>query len=284
MRSLNRGSFRASPTHKFKLDRALGNLIYRDEINSPNQIEIIPIDFDYTLPEIEKNIGMDNTSLKISWLYFPQMDEPLTEDAHQYLEGMDINFETGLLNKIRLSNQTQCLYNMSFWTWTIGAEKNLTCGQILDFLDSEDFKSLYLQQIMEEQSWDYELDELISKRKQNCIDYLKNSIENYITNLEETQRGYPQDEKIDFDKAVYQIQDYMFEKNFRLAFGLMRKIIQAEASPEVYESGIKILKQYSGLDRDKMYAGFVTLIYILEEKNKQKEANELKEWVNKELD
>ena len=60
----------------------------------------------------------------------------------------------------------------------------------------------------------------------------------------------------------------------------MRKIIQAEASSEVYELGIKTLKQYVGLSRDKMYAGFVTLIYMLEEKNKQKEANELKEWVN----
>lgn len=276
----------------YELDGNLGNLLYRDKesLSDSDQIEVIPIDFDYTLPEMQEEYQTNSTFLKISWLYFPQLDEALTKEAIQHLDQTDIDYETYLLDKLQLSSDTQLLYNMSFWSWKIGADKKLTAGQILDFLDLKSYKDLYLSVRNKEQESgiaENESKDWIAKRKEIFFDELEQCMEIYRLNLNnETELHYsPALTCIceqDYGKAIRHMEDLLHKHNFRLVFGLMRKIIQSNL--EAGERGMDKLKEYPNVSRDKMYAGFVTLVHTLEEMKELEKAGKLREWVLEEFD
>ena len=85
----------------------------------------------------------------------------------------------------------------------------------------------------------------------------------------------------DYEGAIYNMESLLHTKNYRLVFKLMRKIIQTNL--EAGEEGISKLQKYSE-PRNELYAGFITLVYTLEEMKEEKKAAELRDWIRQTFD
>lgn len=250
----------------YDLDGHLGNILFKRK--SESSIELIPIDFDYILPEITDENGAEQSLLKMGWRFFSQLDEPFSEKTIQYLQQIDLENESGILEQLGITGPAIQLFQMATLAWKLGSEKGLTAGEIVDYLDSKKFKELYLS-LRNIEDWN------------EITPPLEEHFDNYIAALSEHKEVFQQMKEMikeqKFEEAVSGIKDLFYAGFTRLAFNAARELISSKA--QIEEEAIEFLKGYARLAGHDKYDGYVSLLQAYQRIGNEEKATELDRWI-----
>lgn len=254
----------------YDLDCHLGNVLYKAKTD--DDVVLIPIDFDFTLPEIKKRGDIEKCMLKMGWRFFPQMNLPFSKTTRNYLKQIDLDAEINILIRLGISENAIRLFKITTWAFQKGAEKELLPGEIIDFINSDLFKELCLKsQKMKAVKFDESMKELLNIHLEN-YKYELNAAKEFVKNIREDL------ENKKFEGVVYNIQNLFSPvNNRRLGFLMIEELILS-SYPNLYNEAIEHLKTYSGKSHE-MYDGFCQLVFALETTGRNQEAQGLRDWI-----
>lgn len=280
LKALDGGKISSIPTDKlhlmsihrgrlYDLDAHLGNVLHKDK----EVMELVPIDFDFLLPQIHSEQDAEQSMLKMGWRYFPQMDKPFSEESLMYLRGIDLASEMDMLSSLALPPTSIRLFQSATLAFQIGAELGLTPGEMIDYLASAQFKEIYLETYQRSVEgavlFDDEAAFLLSNDLNNHKEQLNADKELYAVFTEKLIQG-------DFEGAIGSLDTlYFIHHNSRLVFTGIRQMILSKAPQEEVHKAIDVLKTVrSTISGDiALVEGYGSVAAAFEQAGRQEEAD-----------
>jgi hypothetical protein len=127
----------------FELDGNPGNVLWR--INAQGGTELISIDHDYILPVLKTPHDLGISRLSLSWALFPQMEEPFDTVSKDYIRSLNPAEDAHLLQQLEFDPEACDLLQAATWSFQMGAEADLTPGDLLDYLSSRQFGQKFIE-------------------------------------------------------------------------------------------------------------------------------------------
>ncbi|MBI2743445.1 MAG: hypothetical protein HYX48_05965 [Chlamydiales bacterium] len=273
----------------YDLDGHTGNLLWKT--TREGEIQLIPIDLDYTLPHITDEDSAKKSRLRIGWRFAPQLDLPMDKAVLEYIEKLNPDNDAKTLAKLGLA--PECIFLMKATTFAlqIGAKSSCTTGEILDYLHAPLFKEIFVECLEkcrdEEGLNEKSFDSLMQEALEKGFAALPTIREESLTLFKQAQvaleamkdaSGKEGDEH-PAEQAVYIARVLLQAGEYRLAFKIGRQLIEMDAPSSSFEKLLDFFKSNIGVDKAMMLDGCRSLHDSFILMGKEKEAAAISEWI-----